>query len=132
MRLADDSYNWYRDHAMRSRRNYRIVEIALLVVGAAIPTSAAVVSDDATIPAILGGAVVVLTGFRPLFHWQDNYLRFSAAREAVEAERRRYNTGTPPYQDARTRDQRLAEAVTTIEQQEMGGWLKIAGERPKP
>jgi hypothetical protein len=67
-----------------------------------------------------------------VFHWQDNYLRFSQAREAVEAERRLYNTGAKPYEDQATRDQILVEAVSRIEQTEMGNWLKIAASRPKP
>lgn len=83
-------------------------------------------------PAILGGVVVVLTGLRSVFHWQDNYLRFSGAREAVEAERRLYNTGAQPYVDPVTRDQILAAAVSRIEQDEMAGWVKVASARPKP
>lgn len=75
--------------------------------------------------------VVVLTGLRSIFHWQDNYLRFSAAREAIEAERRSYNTAAEPYDDAGSRDRALAAAVTRIEQEEMRGWIRVAAERPK-
>src|SRR3954453_11158273 len=88
MELANESYEWYQNHAIRARRNYRVAETILLVVAAAVPTSAVVVPHDATVPAILGAIVVVLTGLRSLFHWQDNYVRFSSAREALESERR--------------------------------------------
>src|SRR5262249_50947931 len=84
------------------------------------------------VPAILGAVVVVISGLRAVFHWQDNYLRFSGAREAVEAERRLYFTSAKPYEDPRTRDQLLAAAVSRIEQEEMRGWVKVAAERPKP
>ena len=97
MKLANDSHRWYQEHAIQSRVAYKISETALLIVAAAIPTSAAIAPGDAIVPAILGGVVVVLTGLRSVFHWQDNYLRFSGAREAVEAERRLYNTGAQPY-----------------------------------
>jgi hypothetical protein len=129
--LVNASYDWYRAHAIRSRRSYRISETALLVIAAAVPTSAAIAPDDATLPAILGAIVVVLTGLRSVFHWQDNYLRFSGAREALEAERRLYNTCADPYHDLATRDQLLAAAVSRIEQDEMSGWIRIAAERPK-
>jgi hypothetical protein len=103
---------------------------ALVVLGAAIPTSAVVFDENVVVPALLGAIVVVLTGLRSVFHWQENYLRFSQAREAVEAERRLYRTRTNPYDDDATRGQLLAAAVSRIEQEEMRGWVRIAAERP--
>jgi hypothetical protein len=132
MNLAGASYAWYRTAAIRSRYAYRISETLILVLSAAIPVSAVIAINNATAPAILGGLVVVASGLRAIFHWHDNYLRFSGAREAVEAERRRYRTQAPPYDVPHTRDQALAAAVTRIEQEEMAGWTKIAAERPKP
>ena len=96
----------------------------VLVVSAAIPASAVLVPNDSTVAALLGAVVVILAGLRAVFHWQDNYLRFSGAREAVEAERRLYHTSAVPYEDAATRDQILAAAVSKIEQEEMAGWVK--------
>jgi len=135
MSLANGSYEWYRTHAIRSRKAYRISETAILLITAAIPAAAAVAPHSTITPAVLGvvGAVaVILSGLRAVFHWQDNYLRFSGAREAVEAERRLYYTGAKPYEDPVTRDQILAASISRIEQEEMGGWIKIAAERPKP
>ena len=132
MRLANDSYDWYKARAAHSRAAYKVSETALLIVSAAIPTNAAIFPDDVIVPALLGGVVVVLAGLRAVFHWQDNYLRFSAAREAIEAERRSYNTGAKPYDDRATRDQILAAAVSKIEHAEMAGWNKIASPRPNP
>lgn len=42
MKLANDSYEWYRSHAARSRRNYKGSETALVIIAAAVPTSAVV------------------------------------------------------------------------------------------
>jgi hypothetical protein len=132
MTLANDSYDWYRAHAIRSRKSYRISETAVLIVSAAIPAAAAVSPHSAIVPAMLGATAVILSGLRAVFHWQDNYLRYSGAREAVEAERRLYHTGGEPYEDPATRDRILAASVSRIEQEEMGGWIKVAAERPKP
>jgi Protein of unknown function (DUF4231) len=129
--LANNSYEWYRSAAIRSRYFYRLSETVVLIVSAAIPASAAIAPGNSVVPAILGSVVVVLSGLRAVFHWQDNYLRFSGAREAVEAERRLYFTGAKPYEDPATRDQILAAAVSRIEQEEMSGWVKVAAERPK-
>jgi Protein of unknown function (DUF4231) len=132
MTIANGSYDWYKAHAIRSRKAFHISETALLIVAAAIPATAAVKPHNAIISAILGSIVVILAGLRAVFHWQDNYLRFSGAREAVEAERRLYHTGAKPYDNSVTRDQVLAASVSRIEQEEMGGWIKVAAERPKP
>jgi hypothetical protein len=131
MALANESYDWYRGAAIRSRRAYKISETAILLVSAAIPLSIAVAPHNTVIPATLGALAVVGSGLRSVYHWQDNYVRFSGAREAVEAERRRYRTGAEPYDDAATRDQLMAVEVSRIEQGEMSGWVKVVSERPK-
>lgn len=132
MGIANGSYAWYRTAAIRSRRLYHVSELAVLIVAAAIPATAAIAPHDAIASAVLGSIVVILSGLRSIFHWQDNYLRFSGAREAVEAERRLYHTGSNPYDDPVTREQILARAISQIEQIEMGSWQKIAARRPKP
>jgi hypothetical protein len=132
MTIANDSYGWYRTAAIRSRRWYRWSETSILIVSAAIPAAAAIATHNTVVPAVLGAVAVILSGLRAIFHWQDNYLRFSGAREAVEAERRLYHTSAKPYDEPETRDQVLIAAITRIEQGEMGGWLKVAARRPKP
>ncbi|MGW3118714.1 DUF4231 domain-containing protein [Streptomyces sp. NPDC001107] len=129
MRVADGSYDWYRAAAIKARRYFRLSETLLLLISAAIPVSAVISPENAQMPAVLGGVIVVITGLRSVFHWQDDYLRFSEAREAVEAERRLYRTGAEPYHDPDTRDRVLAASVTRIEQREMGTWVQLASPR---
>ncbi|TMR96125.1 DUF4231 domain-containing protein [Nonomuraea basaltis] len=127
--LADESYAWYRRAAGKARRFYRLSESLQLVLSAAVPVSAVLTPGDAKAPAILGGLIVIVTGLRSVFHWHDDYLRFSAAREAVEAERRRHRTGGKPFDDPATRDQLLVDAITRIERQEMDNWLQLVAQR---
>ncbi|MGW1957215.1 DUF4231 domain-containing protein [Streptomyces sp. NPDC001920] len=129
MRVANGSYDWYRNAAIKARRYFRLTETLVLLVSASIPVSAVLSAQNAEVPAVLGGIVVVITGLRSVFHWQDDYLRFSEAREAVEAERRLYYTGAEPYADLGSRDRELAANVTRIEQQEMGTWVQLASPR---
>jgi hypothetical protein len=131
MSVATGSYDWYQVHAIGARRLYKLSESALLLLAAAIPVAAAIAPGNAVAPAVLGGMVVVLTGLRSVFHWQENYLRFSGAREAVEAQRRLYVTRSAPYDDPTTRDRTLVASVSRIEQEELGGWIKVASEQPK-
>ena len=132
MRIADGSHAWYEAHAIRSRHLFKTTETATLVVAAAIPVAAAVNPDNALVPAVLGAVVGILTGCRSIYHWQDNYLRFSRAREAVEAERRLYLTTSGPYAGDVDRDALLVAMITKIEQDEMSGWIKVAASRPEP
>jgi Protein of unknown function (DUF4231) len=106
MHIADGSFAWYRTAAIRARRLYRSAEIAVIAVSALVPLSAAVLPGNTIVPAVLGSTVVVITGLRSVFHWHENYLRFSRAREAVEVERRRFRTGVEPYDDHQTRAHR--------------------------
>ncbi|MGZ9930635.1 DUF4231 domain-containing protein [Streptomyces sp. NC-S4] len=130
MSLADESYNWYRGAAIGNRRAYKATETLALLVAAAIPVSAAIWPRSAVVPAVLGAIVVVMTGARSIFHSQENYLRFSRAREAVEAERRLYRIGSAPYGNRATRDAVLVANVTAIEREEMAGWIGIASQQP--
>ncbi|WP_197073775.1 DUF4231 domain-containing protein [Streptomyces sp. e14] len=132
MRLANESYEWYKRAAIRSRKAFRISESAILAISSSIPLSAVFVPNSSTLPAALGAVIVIISGLRSIFYWHDNYLRFSSAREAIEAERRRYKTNAAPYNDPSTKDAILAENVTQIEQGEMNNWMKVALEKPTP
>lgn len=128
--VANGSYTWYQKHAISSRRMFRLTEVLLLVLSAAIPASVLLWPDKAIVSGLLGSAIVVLTGLRAVFHWHENYLRFSRAREAVEAERRLFRTNAEPYNRSTTREQELVARVTQIEQEEMGAWMQIAAKQP--
>lgn len=132
LRLADESHARYVKSAAKARRYYRLSETSLLFVAAAIPATAVIRPGHAEIPAVLGAVVVFLSGLRSLFHWPEDYTRYSQAREAVEAERRFYLTGAAPYDDPARRDAALAANVTRIEQQEMGAWVQVAARPADP
>ena len=126
MSVADESYEWYKSHAIRSRRSYRAAEIAVLIMSGAIPLAVAIRPGNTALTAVLGASVAVISGLDSVFHWRDNYLRYSQAREAVEAERRRYRVAEGKYKRLETRDKMLVLEVTKIEQDEIGRWLRLA------
>lgn len=126
MTIADDSYSWYQRRAADTRRAYRASEVIFIIVSASIPIAGIIAPTNAMPPAILGALVVIISGLRSVFHWQENYLRFSSAREAVEAERRLYRTRSNPYEDPAKRDQILVARISKIEQDEMGVWMEIS------
>jgi hypothetical protein len=129
MKVADDSYEWYKSRAIICRRSYRIAATGILLMSAAIPASVAISPTMTSITALLGASVAVVSGLDSIFHWQDNYLRYSLAREAVDAQCRLYKTQQGAYSDEAYRDEVLVREVTRIEQAEMGAWLRIASPR---
>ncbi|WP_424186600.1 DUF4231 domain-containing protein [Actinokineospora sp. G85] len=126
MQTADASYDWYKDKSILTRRLYRLSEVLLVFFSAAIPLSVVIAPDFHLLPALIGFAIVVISGLKSIFNWHENYIRFNHAREAVEAERRRYKSLLSPYDNNETRDGILLESVTRIEQQEMANWTSIA------
>lgn len=129
LRLAAESYDWFRGAAVRAWWAHRISDITILGVSALIPISAVVNPDRVLVPALLGGVIVIASGLRTIFRWQENFVRFATAREAIKQERRKFLVGAEPYGDASARDAALVEAVSRIENDEMNAWKKIAGDR---
>ena len=72
---------------------------------------------------------MIASGLRTTFRWQENFVRFATAREAIKQEQRKFLVGAEPYQDASTRDAALVEAVSRVESDEMTAWKKLAGDR---
>ena len=124
----DRSYEWYRRHAKQSRIIYQVGELALLTTGALIPVSTTL-TDDQTLPALLGALVVVLTGIRRIFSSHENWQRFIDASLALASERALYVHGLRPYVDAGSRDEQLIRRVREIETQETAGWRTLRQQR---
>ncbi len=127
--VADSSFDWYKSRAIRSRKLFRTAEVVRLVLGAMIPVAALWDEVSRVVPAAIGALALLVGGLASVFGWQENYLRFSGAREAVESERRRYILAIDEYGDADTKDAELVRAVTQIEQKEMGQWLSTTRAR---
>jgi hypothetical protein len=122
--IAQDSYTWYRSHAIRARTRYRRTEVLVLFASVSTPASIAVWPDGRALTAVLGASVALLTGLGSTFQWRDDYLSYSQAREAVAAEQRLHHLRVEKYADPTTRDAVLVQEVTRIEQSEMGTWIR--------
>jgi Protein of unknown function (DUF4231) len=92
-----------------------------------VPIAGILTPGDARLPGVLGAVVVALTGLRAIFHWRDNWMRFSLASNAIRAEVRLYELGADPYSDAASRDALLVRNINTVEHSETSGWMSLAG-----
>jgi hypothetical protein len=134
LREARSLLNWYVNNAKRSRLEYQVSEVVLLAAAAAVPVAGILTPDDARAAAIIGAVVVMLTGFRAVFHWHDNWLRFTGAGAALKSEIRLYQAGVPPYHDPATREAVLMDKVNATELTETSEWssLSAPGAPPAP
>ncbi|MEV4349113.1 DUF4231 domain-containing protein [Actinoplanes sp. NPDC049596] len=113
----------YLKYSRTARRAYQISETLLIVFAAAISASVAF-TDDARVPAVLGGLVVVLTGLRTLFRWHDNWIRYIETMVQLEAEWARYQHRVGDYATPE-REALFVQAVKQLELSETQGWVGL-------
>jgi len=117
---ARQERDWYAKHAPRERLGYQSLEILVLALGASVPVAAAV-HADAGVTAVLGAAVVVATGVRSVFRWQENWIGFIDAQIQLDDQIALYALGDAPY-DGADRGECLAREVQAIKRQETERW----------
>jgi hypothetical protein len=121
--LLDAQYTWYRSHAVRAGQRHKVLEVTLLVFAALVPVSAVVTEPWVT--ALIGAIVVVLTGMRSIFSWQEDWLRFTEAWQQLQFARTLYVNRLPPYDDDATRVTRIVNRVQEVQAAETSGWLAL-------
>jgi hypothetical protein len=126
LELLDTQYGWYRSRAIRAGQLYKALEVSLLVFAALVPVSAVITEPWVT--ALIGAVVVVLTGLRSIFSWQEDWLRFTEAWQQLAFARTRYVNGMPPYEDPATRAALLVARVQDVQAAEVRGWLSLRAE----
>ncbi|ETK37479.1 DUF4231 domain-containing protein [Microbispora sp. ATCC PTA-5024] len=108
--------DWYARQAARARLGHRGTELGVIVLGAAVPLTAAL-GLGSTVAAVLGAGVVVLTGVRGLYQWHENWLAAIDAQLSLETELALFAVGASPYDgpDRAAVLIRTAEAVKTAD-----------------
>jgi Protein of unknown function (DUF4231) len=119
--------DWYVRNGRASRVRFQIAEVVLLVFSSSVPVAGILTPHDARLPAILGAIVVLLTGLRTVFHWRDNWMRFTFACREIKAEMRIYDLGAYPYDDPATRDAVLTAKINDVEKAETSSWMTLGG-----
>jgi len=122
----EKSQTWYATQAWRAKLGYWSSETLLVVLGAAIPVSIAITNNQ-VLPAVLGGAVVVVTGLRRIYSWQENWARFSGVSALLETEGAKFKYRREPYNntDHGENEALLAMKVRELEEAETQGWLVL-------
>jgi len=123
-REAERVFGWYARNARASRYRFQISEMFLLVASAAVPVAGIMTPNNARPAAIIGAAVVVLTAFRSVFHFYDNWTRFAVTCAVIKAELRLYEASAAPYDVPATRDEILLRKINSADT-ETGRWMTL-------
>jgi hypothetical protein len=112
---------WYDRAASGNRREYQALRLLAIVLAAAIPvltTSRA----PSYLTAIFGSAIVVTEGVLQLFGFHDRYIGFRSAWNALDRERRLYESSAGRYADNSNPERTLAERIDELLGQETARW----------
>jgi Protein of unknown function (DUF4231)/EXPERA (EXPanded EBP superfamily) len=124
---AERVFDWYARNARSSRFRFQFSEIILLAASAAVPVAGILMPNNARPAAIIGAAVVVLIGFRSVFHFYDNWTRLTGTCAAIKAELRLYEASVEPYDNPVTRDEILLRKINSTELAETAKWMTLPG-----
>ena len=113
---------WYASRAVGARRVYVVTEIAAIALAAAIPAAAAL-GASAGFAAVLGAIIVLLSGLRTTFAWQESWISYTQTRYAIEREVVRWEYHSTPYASDK-RDGVLANTVQDLAADEGKGWAQ--------
>ena len=118
--LAEDYANaleFYDDRARSSKRLYRTFSIYLIVASAVLTPLVALVPDQGywrAITAAISATLVIATGMLAHLKSHENWLAYRASWDALERERRLYETGSGAYRSAPDRAALFVERVEAI------------------
>ncbi len=103
-KYLDEDYakacKFYDDRARTSKREYRALSIYLIVASAVLTPLVAFAPDQLCwriTAAALSATLVVATGLLAHLKCHENWLSYRASWDALERERRFFETGTGPY-----------------------------------
>jgi hypothetical protein len=108
---------FYDDRANSSKRSYRILSIYLIAISAVLTPLVAfapAVTSWRIIAAALSATIGVATSLLAHLKCHENWLSYRAAWDALERERRFYETGTGDYKLVADRGVLFVERVETI------------------
>jgi hypothetical protein len=116
---------WYDRSAGRSKVRYQSLRVLTMLLAASIPVVAALDGSTA-ITAVLGSSIVVIEGFQQLFQFHERWVGYRKTWNALDQERRLYESHAGPYAGVTHAGKRLSERTATILSAENTDWVALA------
>jgi hypothetical protein len=126
-----NSLHWYDERARSNRLSYQSLRLANIALAAAVPVLTTS-SAPKLATAIVGGTIVIIEGIQQVFRFQDRYIAYRSAWNALDREKRLYDSRAGRYADNSTPERTLAERVDAVLAEETTRWAHSAAPSGKP
>jgi hypothetical protein len=117
----DETLQWYDRAARGNRRAYQALRLGSVTFAAAVPVLTTA-RAPAVATAIAGGVIVVFEGIQQVFRFHDRYITFRSAWNALDREKRLFESRAGRYADNARPEQTLAERLDEILSTETLRW----------
>jgi hypothetical protein len=116
--------HWYSSRKARNRNLYHGIKALQVLAAALVPVLTNLLDErTAWMISALAVFVVVAEGLQQLGRFQQNWVRYSLAGEALKREYRLYESRAGDYSDIRNPYKLLAERLEQVLQADASSWL---------
>ena len=118
----EDQIEWFDKKAVQNQRSFKLLKYAEILTAAAIPV---LTGFDVTreVLAVLGGLVLVIESVLHLNQYQQNWIAYRSAAEALNHEKFLFVAHAGPYARAAHPRATLAKRVEALIGQEHAKWV---------
>jgi hypothetical protein len=122
---VQDQVDWFSRKSQRNQRSFKALQLVAILASATIPFLSGYITEAATtlklIVGLLGLAVAAITAVLGLYKFQENWLSYRMASEALKQEKFLFLTGSEPYGGEES-FKLLVERVEGLLAQENAAW----------
>ena len=122
--------DWYDDNRRSSHARYLQLDVAALILAAAVPASAAL-NAPVAVPGVLGAFVTLVVGLRQLLRPHDDWIRNSRTLVRMQAEVVAWNEQVDPYHTG-DQDRLLVARIEDIVASETADWRDLRSTVEEP
>jgi hypothetical protein len=133
-RRLDDQIDWYRQRSRSNHAWFKRLRVVELLFASTLPFLVSQISSQTPLLRIAGGAmgvsIAVISGLLSLYRFNENWLEYRTAAEALKHEKFLFLTRTPPY-DGEAAFRTLVTQVEALLTQENAKWSRSLREKPE-
>lgn len=130
---VEDQIEWYGAKSARNQTRFKQLRLAEIAFASLIPLITILPLGEVPgkiVVAALGAAVAVIAGVISLFKFQENWVQYRAAAEALRREKFMFLTGSGPY-EGENRLQVLVGRVEAVLGAEHEKWVQYQAPKPE-
>jgi len=126
----EEQISWYDRKSGSAQKLYKYTKFAEFCFGALIPFTANI---NATITAVLGGAIIILEGLQQINQWQNNWITYRSTCEALRHEKYSYMSRSGAFSNLSDDEAKktLAERIESLISTEHAKWISRQEYKPK-